>query len=193
MKKPLYGLDNVSRKFWLRVKEVLMKMGMKVMEGDEAFYYLHRDGVLRGGVITHINNFTLAGTSYFIKEVLVMVERELTVLKVERDNFRFTGLDISMVEDRIEIEMADYMDSLRDIKEIRKAKKDDNLTKQEIKEYRNVIGKLSWLANSTRLDLSYTALTLSKRNNSVMIPDLRNISRVLKRYKKESPKSNSSR
>ena len=52
---------------------------------------------------------------------------------------------ISTVEDRIEIEMADYVDSLRDIKEIRKAKEDDDLTKQEIKEYRKVTGKLSWL------------------------------------------------
>ena len=55
------------------------------------------------------------------------------------------------------------MDSVRDIKEIRKAEKDDNLTKQEIKEYRKVTGKLSWLANSTRPDLSYTALAMSKR------------------------------
>merc|ERR1712115_524855 len=40
LKKPLYGLDDASRKFWLRVKEVLKKMGLKVL-GDEAFYYLH--------------------------------------------------------------------------------------------------------------------------------------------------------
>ena len=31
LKKPLYGLDDVSSKFWLRVKEVLTRMGMKVM------------------------------------------------------------------------------------------------------------------------------------------------------------------
>ena len=44
LKKPLYGLDDASRKFWLRVKEVLKGIGLKVMEGDEAFYYLHQDG-----------------------------------------------------------------------------------------------------------------------------------------------------
>ena len=163
-------------------------MGMKVMEGDEAFYYLHKDGILKGAVITHVDDFTLAGTPDFIKEVLEMVERELTILKVERDNFRFTGLDISTVEDGIEIEMADYVDSLRDIKEIRKVKKDDDLTKQEIKEYRKVTGKLGWLANSTRPDLSYTALAMSKRNNSAKISDLRNISRVLKKVRERGSK-----
>ena len=73
LKNP-YGLDDVSRKFWLRVKEVLMKIGMKVMEGDEAFYYLHRDGILRGVIIPHVDDFTLTGMTDFIKEVLEMVE-----------------------------------------------------------------------------------------------------------------------
>ena len=79
--------------------------------------------------------------------------------------------------------MADYVDSLRDIKEIRKAKKDDDLTKSEIKEYRKVTGKLSWLENSTLPDLSYTASAMSKQNNSAKISDLRNISRVLKKVR----------
>ena len=37
--KPLYRLDNTSRKFWLRVKDVFYnKFGLKTVEGDEAFY-----------------------------------------------------------------------------------------------------------------------------------------------------------
>ena len=83
----------MSQKFWHWMKEVLLKIGMKVMEGDKAFYYLHRDGILKGAMMTHIDNFTLAGMTDLIQEVLEMVERELTVSKVEKDNFRFRGLD----------------------------------------------------------------------------------------------------
>ena len=38
----------------MREKDVLKKIGLKVMEGDEAFYYLHQDGELIGAVITDV-------------------------------------------------------------------------------------------------------------------------------------------
>ena len=75
LKKPLYGLDDALHMFWLRVKEVLMEIGLKVLEGDKAFYYLHQDGNLIGGVITYVDDFTLAGTDVFIKEVLETISR----------------------------------------------------------------------------------------------------------------------
>ena len=55
------------------------------MEGDEAFYYHHDDeGYLKGTIITHVDDFTIAGTVSFIEEVLDMIERELTISKIER-------------------------------------------------------------------------------------------------------------
>ena len=129
MKKSLYRLNDASRKVWFCVKEV-PKVGMKVMEGDKAIYYL------QGCLITHVDDFTLARTPEFIKEVLEMIEIELTISKIERDNFRFTGLDISTVVDGFEIRMADYADTFTEVKEIRKTDQDDDITKQKIKEYR---------------------------------------------------------
>ena len=46
-------------------------------------------------------------------------------------------------------------------------------------------GKISWLANSTRPDLSFTALQMSKKNNAATIADLRDINRVLKKVRKK--------
>ena len=109
---------------------------MKVKEGDDAFHYLHRNGSLQGCVFTQLDDFTITGTPKFIKEVLEMIEIELTISKIERDNFRFTGLDISTVVDGFEIGMADYADSFTEVKEIRKTDQDDDITKQKIKEYR---------------------------------------------------------
>ena len=38
LKKPLYGLNDASRKFWLKVREVFDECGLKILNGDEAFY-----------------------------------------------------------------------------------------------------------------------------------------------------------
>ena len=122
---------------------MLKEIELKVMEGDEAFYYLHQDGELLGAVITHVDDFTLAGTESFIKEVLETISRELTVSKIEKDKFRYTGIDVSAVDDGIEVQMEDYLDSLEEIKEIQKADRDEDLTKAELREYRKITSKLS--------------------------------------------------
>ena len=58
----------------------------------------------------------------------------------------------------IVLSMEDYIRSLEDITEIWKVDRDEPLTRLELKEYRNMTGKIAWLANSTCPDLSFTAL-----------------------------------
>ena len=66
-----------------------------------------------------------------------------------------------MVDDGIEVSMEDYSDSLQDVKNIRKVEDHNKLlTKLEMKEYRKITGKITWLANSTKPDLSFTALQM---------------------------------
>ena len=54
-------------------------------------------------------------------------------------------------------------------------------------------GKLSWLANSTCPDLSYTVLAMSQKKNSAKIKDLRDVLRVLKKAKDRSSRMKFSR
>ena len=89
--------------------------------------------------------------------------------------------------------LEDYVDSLEEVQDIQKADKDEDLTKVELKGYQKMTGKLSWLANSTCPDLSYTALAMSKKNYFAKIEDLSNISRVLKKAKERSSKLKFSR
>ena len=41
-------------------------------------------------------------------EVLSVVGKELTISKVEEDSFRYTGLDVNVISDGIEISMEEY-------------------------------------------------------------------------------------
>ena len=72
---------------------------------------------------------------------------------------------------KIEVSMEDYANSVEEIKEIRKADGADKL-----KQYTR---KIYWLLQGTRLDLSYSALQLARKNNSATMSDLRNVNKVV--------------
>ena len=57
LKKPLYGLNDASRKFWLRVKSIFKELGLRKLDGDKAVYYkLNEEGNLEGMVSTHVDD-----------------------------------------------------------------------------------------------------------------------------------------
>merc|ERR1712243_345216 len=100
----------------------------------------------------------------------------------------FTGLDVKAGNGKIEVSMEDYANSVEEIKEIRKADRADRLTKTELKKYRKYTGKISWLLQGTRPDLSYSALMLAKKNNSATISDLKSVNKIVEKVKKEENK-----
>ncbi len=167
------------------MKETLQELRLKTLPGDDAFYYEHKDGKLMGLILSHVDDFTIAGDTDFVKRIVTGIKERFTVSKVEEDKFRFTGLDVKAENGRIEISMEDYADSVEEIKEIRKADRNERLTTAELKEYRKYTGKISWLSQGTRPDLSYSALNLAKKNNSAVISDLRNVNRIVEKIKRE--------
>ena len=57
LKKPLYGLNDASRKFWLKVREVFDECKLRILDGDEAFYFRHDEkGNLEGMVSSHVDD-----------------------------------------------------------------------------------------------------------------------------------------
>ena len=73
-----------------------------------------------------------------------MVKKELTVSKVEEDKFRYTGLDVNVISDGIEISMEEYAKSLQSLTEMRKVNdRNEPLNKEEMKFYRKMTGKIA--------------------------------------------------
>ena len=100
LKKPLCGLDDALRKFWLRVKKIFNEIGLRKLDGDEAVYYMiNEKGELEGMVSTHVDDFDLAGKARFVDKVTEEIGKALDVSTVESDCFRFTGIDVKKVKD----------------------------------------------------------------------------------------------
>ena len=108
----------------------------------------------------------MAGTEKFLERITFKVRESLTISKIEKDEYRFTGIDVKKTEAGVIISMEDYANSIEEIAEIGKAKKTEPLSKVETKMYRKYTGKLNWLAENCRPDLAITALMMSRKNNS---------------------------
>ena len=161
---------------------------MKVLAGDEAFYFKHNGDSLEGMILTQVDDFFLAGKSDFIEAMTKKIQENLTISKIEKDKFRFNGIDFLKTDKGIEISMKDYAESIEEIKDIRKAKKEEPLTKIEMKLYRKMTGKINWLADNTRPDLAICALSMSRRNSKATIGDLKMVNHVVKRIKNKENK-----
>ena len=136
-------------------------------------------------VITHVDDFQIAGNDQFLKFLEEKLNKSLTVSKVERGQFWFTGIDVKKVSDGIILSMEDYAESIEEIAEIRKVKKDTPLTKTEMKLFRKYVGKLNWLSENTRPDLAVWGLNLSRRNSSATIGDLKKVNQIVKNIRSQ--------
>ena len=112
---------------------------MRKLDGDEAVYYMIGDkGDLEGMVSTHVDDFDLAGKKRFVDKVTEEIGKALDVSTVESNCFRFTGIDVEKVKEGIDISIEDYAKSLEDI-QIRDAKADEQLTRDELKVFRKFV------------------------------------------------------
>lgn len=118
----MYGLDDASRKFYLKIKEALQELGLKTLLGDDALHDENRNGNLLGINLSHVDDFTIAGNEEFLRRIVKGISDRFTVSKIEKDEFRFTGLDIKAKNGRIEISTEGYANTVEEIMEIRKQK-----------------------------------------------------------------------
>ena len=159
----------------MRVKNLFKEIGLRKLDGDEVVYYMIGEKEdLEGMVSTHVDDFYLAGRKRFVNRITEEIGKALDVSTVESNCFRFTGIDVKKVKEGIEISMEDYAKSLEEI-QIRDAKADEPLTREELKVFRKFVGKLNWLVANTRPDLAIYAFELAKRQKKEVIKDLREI------------------
>ena len=179
LNKPMYGLDDSGRKFYLKVKEILTGLEFDEMYEDNAFFYLNKNGNLLAMISSHVDDFKIAANEKFGLEIIENIKKELTVSKVEKDKFRFTGVDFKRTPDSIVMSMEDYAASLTKIDHFREAPKEEGLSKVEHKLFRKKVGQLSWLASNVRPDLSYPVQSLSQKSAKPTMEDLKKINHVI--------------
>ena len=88
----------------------------------------------------------------------------------------------------VAVSMEDYAKSIEEIKEIRKGPKSEPLTPIELKLFRKMTGKISWLAENCRPDLCFAALDMAKKGAKATLGDLSAVNRTVKKIQGRSLK-----
>ena len=85
LNKPMYGLDDSGRKFYLKVKEILSKMNFDEMYEDNAFFYLNKKGELIAMISSHIDDFKIAASEEVGLEIIEEIKKHQTISKIKKE------------------------------------------------------------------------------------------------------------
>ena len=180
--KPLYGLTDAGRKFWLKVKKILLANGYERLQGDEAFYLKRENGKLVGMVLLHVDDFLLTGSKKFTKESTQMFDKELKVSKIQDNELRFCGVDLKLENGKISMSMEDYAKTIKEIP-IRKGKRSDKITREEYLDVKRVCGQAQWLASTNRPDLAHNAMKLATVTAKSTLQDLQFVNQTVRKVR----------
>ena len=159
--------------------------GLTKLNGDEAFYMKHQNGQLKGMILLHVDDFMIGGSNEFVDGITDVFCKELTVSTIEDSLFRYCVIDMELKENKIIMSMEDYVASLEEA-DLGKSKKCTKLNKFEQRTFRKITGKLMWLAENIRIDLSYGALQLSMRSQNSTIRDLKLANSLIRKAKSKT-------
>ena len=183
MKKAAYGLYDASRRWWIKVILFLKELGGRTLVGDESFIYFHKDGKLVGMIALHVDDFQGTGNKDFFRNIMDKICEKFKISKRECGNFKYTGVNVRQEGGDIVIDQIDYAESMNEIEIDPKDENKRPLTKDEYKKFRGVTGKLNWLAEMTRPDLSYDCLDLSCHTKSATIGNMKDANKAIRKAK----------
>ena len=182
-----YGLNDAPRAWYNRVNAVLIELGCKISIYDEALYYYHKESKFCGLLALYVDDFLVAGNKCFKVEVVDKLVSTFEISVTKCENFKYIGLNVIQSHKGISIDQDNYINALQliHIPTESERPKDDPLTKSEKDMVRKYAGRLLWVANGTRPDISFDACQISNVGNSGTVSDLVRINKVIKKMKTE--------
>ena len=90
-----YGLCDAPNAWYISVKYVLMKTGVKKSKFDDSIFYWYNNNKLKGLICCHVSDFVQGGTKHVINR---LKEKFLTCSEVF-ENFKYTGLNLVQNDD----------------------------------------------------------------------------------------------
>ena len=163
LRKPVYGLKDASKKWFLRVKEVLESLSFKMCPFEPALFVNMKEDSVVGIVMLHVDDILYGDTDSFVTWFKLRVESAFTIGKEFACPLKFTGIEIIYDAKRttFTLDQSKFIESIEFIDESIFRNKNEILSEHELSEFRRLIGQLQWVASQTRPEISFYANSLA--------------------------------
>ena len=186
MVKRAYGFVDAGRGFYIELDRVLLNLGCKVSRYDPALYmYFGVDNSLQGMLLTHVDDFLHgSGSDDFVANVINPLKETFQFGSEDDIEFVYVGLHVVQRDNEITIDQDRYIDNL-EIPDLTPYSEDVSsvLDENGQSEFRGAVGRIGWVANSTRPDMAYDNLVLSTKLGKATVNDMRQVCRMMKKMK----------
>ena len=173
LKKACYGLVEAPLQWYRSVHKFFMQLGLERTWSDSCTWVWRPNGVLRGQISSHVDDFMFAGEEQDSgwQEVLRRIKERFKWGDWERDDFFQCGVRVRRVENGYALSQEQYIEGLQEIPlstSRRRARKEDT-SEREKTQLRALLGGLSWVAQQTAPHLSAeVSLLLSEVGRSTV-------------------------
>ena len=184
IKKPLYGLGDSARRWYLTLRDKLIESGCRISVLDQSLFRFYNDrNCLCGILVTHVDDILYAGNAQFQREVMRQVQSCFKVSRMNGKDFTYLGWSITQQDGYIAIDQQEYGNSIEPVAVNKQTSRDSErpLNDTEKTMYQETLGKLLWISSQTRPDLSYDTMELSTYTSSVKVKHLKILNKVVKK------------
>ena len=184
--KPVYGLVDAPRGWYLALDEKLIKSGCTKCNLDPAMYFQFSDDSekekgLSGIALTHVDDVLHGGNSAF-KRVMSDVKTFFKFGVDEEGEFRYVGMHMRQTSSGIIIDQDHYVKSF-ELPDMQGAKGllKDVLNEEGQKEFRSHVARVLHVGYQSRPDVCFEAKTLSSKYGKATKGDLKLLIKLTKK------------
>ena len=188
LKKTIYGLCDAARAWYKRVKSELKSLGVTISPLDNSLFFWHVDDVLQGIICVYVDDFLFAGTQLFLDTIIKKLINKFRIGSSAKITFTYVGINFNAYKDGLTMDQDHYIKSLTTIpiSTARATEKNCDLTKDEKKTFRALIGQMSWVSTHTRPDVAFETCELGGIYKTAKVSDLIRLNHLVDKIKGKS-------
>ena len=183
LRKCVYGLADASRYWYLTLREELIKLGATPSQLDQGIFTSYHQEKPQGLLVCFVDDVLWGGTTEF-KTTIEKLKNKFQIGCEHKEVFDYIGIRLEQNPENfsVKIHQKEYIASLNTIPLTKEQQQNPNcsLTQDETKMLRAALGKLNWVANMTRPEISFYVCDVSTRIKIATISDILAVNKVIK-------------